>query len=89
MNTDELLVQMKDCATFFYQNKGQEAYGKLNELLPQINQELQTVTKFSIELERIVVLILNQFLEAYQRRDNLALADLLAYEIPTIMAAVN
>lgn len=85
MNTEELMVQMKDCAVFLYQNREQEAYTKLNEILPQINQTLQSVMQFSAEMEQIVLLVLNQFLEAYQRRDNLALADLLGYEMPAII----
>lgn len=89
MNTEELMVQMKECAIFLYQNREQEAYGRLNEMLPLLNQTLQSAIQFSAEMERIVVLVLNQFLEAYQRRDNLALADLLDYEIPAIITAVN
>lgn len=89
MNTEELMEQMKDCAIFLYQNNEQEAYGKLNEILPLMNQMLQLVMQASIELERIVVMVLNQFLDAYQQKDNLALADLLNYEIPAILAAVN
>ena len=89
MNTEKLMEQMRDCAFFLYQNSEQEAYGKLNEILPQMNQMLQSVMQTSIELERIVVMVLNQFLDAYQQRDNLALADLLNYEIPAVLAAVN
>lgn len=85
MNTEELLVQVKDCATFFYQNSEQEAYRLLNNLLPHINQTLQAIALSTSEYEEAVVMILRSFLEAYQEKDNLALADILEYEIVSVL----
>lgn len=85
MNRDELLVQVKNCAAFFYQNEEQEAYLILNNLLPHINEMLQTIAMSSVEYQNAVVMILRNLLEAYQVKDHLALADILEYEIANII----
>lgn len=89
MNQNELLAQVNDCATFFYQNKEQEAYQLLNQLLPQINQILQLAAAEMSNYQETIIFILKSFLDAYQLKDNLALADILKYEIINVIELTN
>jgi len=86
MNVEQLMIQTGNCATFFYQNREQEAYELLGKLLPNINQLLQNMMQTSTEYESLILTILKQFLEAYQQKDGLALADILQYEISMLIA---
>lgn len=85
MEMETFVEQIKTCAIFFYQNKEQEAYALLNQLLPFINQVLQEKLSHPCGKENKVVSVFTQFIEAYQQMDNLALADLLEYEISNIV----
>lgn len=87
MNMETLVEQMKTCAAFFYQNREQDAYELLNQLLPAINQTLQDIIAESKEREKSVILVLSLFLDAFKSGDNLALADLLEYDIPITIGA--
>lgn len=82
MEVGNLVLEMKDCAIALYQNREQEAYQKINRLLPEMNQVLHKLVGRSEELEKIIVFVLTEFLEDFEKKDNLGLADLLGYTIP-------
>lgn len=85
MEEQSLKVKMKACADLLFQNREQEAYAQMNTLIPELNQELQHIAANSgNETVDIVSAIVGQFMTAYQLNDNLALADLLKYDMPQI-----
>lgn len=88
MEMETLIPQMKECATALYQNREQDAYEKINNILPQMNQILQELMSTSEEIEKIILSILSEFVEDFQIKDNLGLADLLGYTIPGIITAI-
>ena len=88
MNGADLLAQIEECAIFFYQNKEQKAYERLQKLLPQINAVLQKVEEGS-EIHSDMVQTVAAFLEAIQRKHTLALADLLTYDLPKFVRGVE
>ena len=85
MVTNELAIKVKECAVLFYQNREKEAYQYLNRILPDINQVLQNLLQISAEYEVVVATIMRQFLDAFQQKDQIALADLLEYAISEVM----
>jgi len=80
MNIRELMGQMKNCAIFFYQNKEEEAYQKFTEILPQINAYLQSKIEADKNAAPMVLNQMQSLITAYQKRDQLALADWLYIE---------
>lgn len=88
MEMETLIPQMKDCAMALYQNREQDAYEKINKILPEMNRILQELMSTSEEIEKIILSILSEFVEDFQIRDNLGLADLLGYTIPGIITAI-
>lgn len=72
----------------FYQNREQEAYQTMNEILPEMNRVLQSMARLSEDKEEAVAFVLKEFVEAFQRKDALGLADLLGYAIPDVMAMI-
>lgn len=87
-NGADLVAQMKECAIFLYQNREQKAYETLQCLLPQINHIFQKMNECSeVSPDMINVVII--FLEAIKRKHTLALADLLAYDIPQLFREIE
>lgn len=81
----ELIRKMRESAGALYQNDEQNAYQKINEIVPEINQALQAQMGRSEEINQYVLALMTEFVTAYQLKDNLALADLLYYNIPVLM----
>ena len=80
-----LINKMRECAIALYQNSEQEAYTKINAIVPEINKVLQGQMGKSTEIDNYVLALLSEFVTAYQLKDNLALADLLYYNIPVLL----
>lgn len=68
------------CAELFYQNREQEAYQTIGELLPEINQYIQNIAGTQTAEAAKAIVHVQQFLEAYQKYDQLAIADWLCEE---------
>ncbi len=84
------LQRWKECTELLYQNREQEAYEKLGEILPQINEYLQAkVQMVSQEETKLVLDQMQDFVEAYQCKDQLALADWLFVETLDMQDASN
>lgn len=89
MGTDSISSEIKDCAELLYQNKEIEAYKQLEILVPKINVALQILTNFfeqnqtqeAAEMKKEVLYSVETFMEAYQKQDILALADILYYQL--------
>ena len=82
----DFMQEIKISAQLLYQNREQEAYEKINNLLGNLNQMLQLlVTEASEEIKPAVLAVMNEFVDAYQHKDNLALADLFFYVIPELV----
>lgn len=79
MNMSELMEQMRTCAIFFYQNREEEAYNLFGQLLPYINAYMQTCVNGE-ETAAEIITQMQVLIEAYQRKDQLALADWLYIE---------
>lgn len=92
MEKENLARQIIACAELFYQNREQEAYDNINHLLPQINQMMQEVVVYlqntagSEEDVGYMLQVMRELVDAFQVKDNLALADLLYYNISEIAA---
>lgn len=85
MEEQNLKVRMRACADLLFQNREQEAYAQMSTLIPELNRELQQIAANSgKETVDVVSAIVGQFMTAYQLNDNLALADLLNYDMPQI-----
>ena len=82
---DKQILQL--CAELLYKNFEQEAYEAIKKILPSINDMLQTFARIALEQPggeenaKYVLQVMQEFLNAYQRRDNLALADLMYYNL--------
>lgn len=86
----EFVQQMRDCAELLYQNREQDAYEKIDGLLGEINQVLQGVAGNVAEhMQPIVLGIIDEFVTAYQLKDNLALADFFFYVMPEVLQLIN
>lgn len=93
MEKRNLTQLIKNCGDLFYQNREQEAYQTINRLLADVNQTLQNmVVKAEVlsgeegeELGQYIFQVMEEFLDAYQVKDNLALADLLYYNISELI----
>lgn len=83
----DLIKNMKQCAEMLYQNREQEAYQMIHRILPEMNQMLQKRMLSSNEMGEMVLSALNEFVEDFQKKDNLGLADLLGYTIPGMIRA--
>lgn len=84
METENIVTEMKKCAGLLYQNKEIEAYQQLEQLVPKINEALQVMTNLleqNQEMKKEVLLSVQSFMEAYQKQDILALADVLYYQL--------
>lgn len=69
------------CANLFYQNREEEAYQLLGQLLPQIQAYLQELTQGAAEGNSEHVLMhVQEFIQAYQGHDQLAISDWLFEE---------
>lgn len=68
------------CAELFYQNREQEAYERIKELLPEINQYIQNMAAVQTGDATGAVERVQKFLNAYQKYDQLGLADWLYEE---------
>ena len=85
---------LQSCAELLYRNFEQEAYEAINKILPNINDMLQTFAKIALEQPegeedaKYVLQVMQEFLNSYQRRDNLALADLLYYNLSELADAM-
>lgn len=88
MNEKELLKETEEISRMLYQNKEQEAYQKINQVLPEMNRILQGFMGISDEMEKIILSVLTEFVEDFQIRDNLGLADLFGYTVPGIIMAI-
>lgn len=75
---------IKSCGDLFYQNREQEAYQMLQTLLAPVNQILQNMVTSGIR-EQEALEIMKDFLDAFQRKDQLALADILHFRIPEMI----
>ena len=80
MEKENLMVQMKSCAIFLYQNREREAYEKLGALFPLLNELLQNQDPMNIEDE--LMRAVARLIDAYQKKDHLLMADLLYDVIP-------
>ena len=86
MTMQEITQYVKTCGELLYQNREQEAYQLLQKLIGLLNQVFQhLVMNLQTENREYVLAIVGEFLTAYQLNDNLALADLLYYDIPEIL----
>ena len=86
MTMQEITQYVKTCGELLYQNREQEAYQLLQKLIGLLNQVFQQlVMNLQTENREYVLAIVGEFLTAYQLNDNLALADLLYYDIPEIL----
>lgn len=89
-----LTQQVKECAVLFYQNREQEAYNQLNAMFQELNQRFQGIVAATTnaageeerELNQYIIQLMEEFVNAYQAKDNLALADLLYYNISEMTA---
>lgn len=81
---------LQSCAALLYQNQEQEAYQMINKRIPEINDMLQTFVKLAMEqpegeeITSFALQTMKEFLEMYQRKDNLGLADLTYYQLVEI-----
>lgn len=88
MEQENIMNRLAECAYLLYQNREQEAYERLQGLLGELNQILQYVAKQDAQKAGGLMQVFKAFIEAYQVNDNLALADLLAVEIPNELAKI-
>lgn len=94
MKQKDLTHQVKECAVLFYRNQEQEAYDRLNSMLGEINQIFQRLAADALAdageeeqgLRQYRLQLMEELVTAYQRKDNLALADLLYYNISEMTA---
>lgn len=88
MKTQKVIEQAKLCSELLYQNREQEAYKLLQQILPDLNELFQLLAgKNSENEQKLILSMINEFLTAYQLNDNLALADLLGCQLVEVMIA--
>lgn len=90
---EDIRVEAQKLSRLFYQNREEQAYAGLSALIPAINQSWQheiascpqvgdgAAGKAGLARQGEVLAMMRGFLEAYQAKDQLALADMLCYEI--------
>lgn len=90
MAMQEIAQYVKTCGELLYQNREQEAYQLLQKLVTILNQIFQQMAmKLQGDDREYVLAVVEEFLAAYQLNDNLALADLLYYNISEILSIEN
>ena len=86
MQNTQLILQLKKCGKMLYQNREQEAYDAINNILQDINRELQLIEKCGqTQIRDMVLWAMQELITCYKLKDNLGLADLLYYAIPELV----
>lgn len=75
---EELLMQISEVATAFYQNRNADAMKKMPMLAKMMTAVLDTADERAKEKGCIV---LKSLLEAYEQKEYVMVADILSYEV--------
>ena len=79
---EELIKICGNCAELFYQNKSEEAYKILEGILTFTKTNLLNIFEgYSNEIVQLFMGKLRILIDRYNHKDNLGIADLLAFEL--------